>query len=147
MSTGLLCVIWGLIRVGKPDTGAMVNGKYYGGILSSATAQYAWGGFLLLIGLLFSWLQAKPIFFSAATPPSAVWCVGISVSSALAICTALTIWLRRGAPVSIDRSSWLVGIAAGSFHARMRSIIGNSDASSSNVVAVCGLHFGNTTPQ
>ena len=52
VSTGLLCVIWGLIRVGEPAIGAQVNSKYYGGILSSAAAQYAWGGFLLLVGLL-----------------------------------------------------------------------------------------------
>lgn len=52
VSTGLLCVIWGLIRLGEPAIGAQVNGKYYGGILSGATTQYAWGGFLLLVGIL-----------------------------------------------------------------------------------------------
>lgn len=52
VSTGLLCVIWGLIRVGQPAIGAQVNGKYYGGILSGTTAQYLWGSFLLIVGLL-----------------------------------------------------------------------------------------------
>lgn len=52
VATGLLCVIWGLIRIGDPAIGAQVNGKYYGGILSGAAAQYIWGGFLLLVGLL-----------------------------------------------------------------------------------------------
>lgn len=52
VSTGLLCVIWGLIRVGDPAVGAKVNGKYYGGILSGETVQYVWGGFLLIVGLL-----------------------------------------------------------------------------------------------
>lgn len=52
VSTGLLCVIWGLIRLGEPAIGARVNGKYYGGILSGETTQYAWGGFLLLVGIL-----------------------------------------------------------------------------------------------
>lgn len=52
VSTGLLCVLWGLIRIGKPDIGAMVNGKYYGGILASPAAQYVWGGFLLIVGVL-----------------------------------------------------------------------------------------------
>lgn len=52
VSTGLLCVIWGLIRLGEPAVGAHVNGKYYGGILSGETTQYAWGGFLLLVGIL-----------------------------------------------------------------------------------------------
>jgi putative oxidoreductase len=52
VSTGLLCIIWGLIRVGDPAIGAKVNGTYYGGILSSTTAQYIWGGFFLIVGLL-----------------------------------------------------------------------------------------------
>lgn len=52
VSTGLLCVIWGLIRVGEPAIGAHVNGKYYGAIFSGETIQYVWGGFLLLVGIL-----------------------------------------------------------------------------------------------
>ncbi len=52
VSTGLLCVLWGLIRIGDPAIGAQVNGKYYGGILSGEVIQYAWGGFLLIVGLL-----------------------------------------------------------------------------------------------
>lgn len=52
VSTGLLCVIWGLIRFGEPAIGARVNGKYYGGFLAGETIQYAWGGFLLLVGIL-----------------------------------------------------------------------------------------------
>lgn len=64
---------------------------------------------------VFSWLQAKPVFYAAAAAPSSIWCVGISLSSALAIGALLTFWLRRGAPVTINRSSWLVGLASGSF--------------------------------
>jgi putative oxidoreductase len=51
-STGLLCVIWGLIRIGEPKAGMGVNSKYYGGLLASETAQYVWGGFLLIVGVL-----------------------------------------------------------------------------------------------
>ncbi len=84
------------------------------------TQNNGWKWILAIAGLFplaafFSWLQAKPIFFAAATSPSAIWCVGISLSSALAVGAALTIWLRRGAPVNINRSSWLVGLAAGCF--------------------------------
>ena len=84
------------------------------------TQNNGWKWILAVAGLFpiatfFSWLQAKPIFFAAASSPSAVWCLGISLSSALVVGTALTIWLRRGAPVSINRSSLLVGLAAGSF--------------------------------
>ena len=47
--------------------------------------------------------------------PNGPWCLGISSVSALAIGTALTLWLRRGAPVALNRAGWLVGMAAGSF--------------------------------
>ncbi len=73
VSTGLLCVIWGLIRIGKPSIGAMVNGKYYGGILSGETAQYVWGGFLLAVGLL----VILGLFRRYAYPlQAAILCVG-----------------------------------------------------------------------
>lgn len=52
VSTGLLCVIWGLIRIGEPKAGMGVNTKYYGGILAGETVQYVWGAFLLVVGLL-----------------------------------------------------------------------------------------------
>jgi putative oxidoreductase len=52
VSTGLLCVIWGLIRVGEPKAGMGVNSKYYGGLLASETAQYVWGAFLMTVGVL-----------------------------------------------------------------------------------------------
>jgi hypothetical protein len=43
------------------------------------------------------------------------YCLGISGASALLIGATLTLWLRRGAPTSLDRAGWLVGLAAGSF--------------------------------
>lgn len=49
------------------------------------------------------------------TSPNGPWCLGISGVSALAIGTALTLWLRRGAPVALNRAGWLIGLAAGSF--------------------------------
>jgi putative oxidoreductase len=52
VSTGLLCMIWGLIRIAEPKAGMGVNTKYYGGILTTEIAQYVWGGFLLIVGLL-----------------------------------------------------------------------------------------------
>ncbi len=46
---------------------------------------------------------------------SGLWCLGVSGLSALFIGGLLTFWLRLGAPTSIDRTAWLVGLAAGSF--------------------------------
>jgi len=42
-------------------------------------------------------------------------CVMVSVVSALWIGSFMTWWLRRGAPIALNRAGWLVGIAAGSF--------------------------------
>lgn len=42
-------------------------------------------------------------------------CLTVSCLSALWIGGFLTLWLRRGAPTSLNRAGWLVGIAAGSF--------------------------------
>jgi hypothetical protein len=42
-------------------------------------------------------------------------CLFISTLSALWIGSLMTWWLRRGAPIALNRAGWLVGIAAGSF--------------------------------
>ncbi len=47
--------------------------------------------------------------------PSGPWCLAIGGSGALMIGAALTLWLRRGAPVAPNRAGWLVGLAAGAF--------------------------------
>jgi putative oxidoreductase len=52
VSTGLLCVIWGLIRIAEPNAGVGVNSKYYGGLLADVSWQTPWGAFLLIVGLL-----------------------------------------------------------------------------------------------
>jgi hypothetical protein len=70
---------------------------------------------LFPLATFFSWVQTKPIVYAVAAAPSAIGCISISLSSAFVIGTVLTIWLRRGAPVNIDRSALLVGLAAGCF--------------------------------
>jgi putative oxidoreductase len=73
LSTGMLCVIWGLIRIGEPKAGMGVNSKYYGGILASETAQYVWGAFLLIVGAL----TILGLFRKYAYPlQAAILCVG-----------------------------------------------------------------------
>jgi putative oxidoreductase len=52
IAMGLLLIIWGFIRVGAPEAGMGVSTKYYGGIGAATGIQYAWGGALLIIGLL-----------------------------------------------------------------------------------------------
>lgn len=94
ISTGMLCVIWGLIRIGEPKAGMGVNSKYYGGILASETAQYIWGAFLLIVGAL----TILGLFRKYAYPlQAAILCVG-----------ALAIWKYLLDPLGLyllDRES------------------------------------------
>lgn len=52
VTTGLLLVIWGLIKIGAPDAAIGVSDKYYGGLLSEAGIQMALGVAEVLLGLL-----------------------------------------------------------------------------------------------
>ncbi len=66
----------------------------------------------LIVSVLNREVPAEEIH--SATGP---WCLSISSGSALLIGGTLTLWLKRGAPTSIYRASWLVGLAAGSLGA------------------------------
>ena len=52
VSTGFLIIIWGLIKIMKPDAAVGVSEKYYGGAVSMEALQAPWGIFQVLIGLL-----------------------------------------------------------------------------------------------
>lgn len=56
--------------------------------------------------------QSKGI--EALVDPSTLHCVTSSLAAALVSGLALTLWLRRGAPVSHQTAGWFTGIAAGS---------------------------------
>lgn len=51
--------------------------------------------------------------WQAMATPSGLSCLAVSLSVALALATILTLWLRRGAPASPERSGLLAGLAAG----------------------------------
>lgn len=52
ISTALLLVVWGLVRVMAPEKGAGVSDKYYSGIGAAESIQMIWGVALLIIGAL-----------------------------------------------------------------------------------------------
>jgi hypothetical protein len=56
-----------------------------------------------------------PEAVEAVSSSNAIWCLMISTVSGTFIGGLLTGWLRQGAPTSINRTAWLVGLAAGSF--------------------------------
>ena len=51
LSTGLLLVIWGAIKLAAPTTAMAVSDKYYSGALSAETLQAPLGGAQVLLGL------------------------------------------------------------------------------------------------
>jgi FtsH-binding integral membrane protein len=51
VGTGLLLVIWGLIKVAKPEAAVGVSDKYYHGIVSIEALQMPWGIAQVVIGL------------------------------------------------------------------------------------------------
>lgn len=53
--------------------------------------------------------SAMPAIFT----PSSAECLIVSLTVALALATVFTVWLRRGAPASPERSGLLAGLAAG----------------------------------
>lgn len=77
ISTGLLLIVWGLIRVGAPSMGAHVSEKYYAGLGAANGVQVAWGIALLVLG----GLVVLGLFRRYALPAQAV----VLVTGALAI--------------------------------------------------------------
>ncbi|MDM7957248.1 DUF1109 domain-containing protein [Blastomonas sp.] len=63
-------------------------------------------------------------------------CLQMSMLCAVAIGLAMTAWLRRGAPVSPERTGWLVGLAAGALGAAAYSI-----SCSENAVVYIGTWY------
>lgn len=51
-STGSYLMLWGLLKLAKPDAAQGVSQKYYGGLLDAAIINYGLGGLQLLVGLL-----------------------------------------------------------------------------------------------
>jgi hypothetical protein len=89
VATGLLLVVWGVIRVGAPDAGVGVSTRYYGGIGAATGVQYAWGAALLIIGLLvvFGFLRKY-----ALPAQAVVLCFG-ALSIAKYLVDPLGLWL------------------------------------------------------
>ena len=52
VSTGLLVIIWGLIKIMKPEAAIGVSNKYYGGSVSMEALQMPWGALQVIVGLL-----------------------------------------------------------------------------------------------
>lgn len=52
ISTGLLIIIWGLIKIMEPKAAIGISEKYYNGTTSMEMLQAPWGAFQVAIGVL-----------------------------------------------------------------------------------------------
>lgn len=52
LSTGLMAIIWGLIKIGSAETGMRIAEKYYGSFWTSEALQMPWGIFQVIIGIM-----------------------------------------------------------------------------------------------
>ncbi|MBU7579740.1 MAG: hypothetical protein KAF27_04625 [Porphyrobacter sp.] len=52
VGTGMLLVVWGLVRLQGDDMGSRLAEKYYAGVAADSTIQMAFGGLEVLLGVL-----------------------------------------------------------------------------------------------
>jgi hypothetical protein len=93
----------------RPSIGKAHNGWMW------ALAAAAVFPFAALCQFIYLYAAGQPLNMFMADFEYGARCVMISSVSALWIGSFLTWWLRRGAPIALNRAGWLVGIAAGSF--------------------------------
>ncbi len=105
-----------LLLLGSASLSAVVAAARPGVGQASSGWRWALGAALLfpLAALVLS-VNDGTMPMEAITSPRAIWCLGIGGGSGMLIGAALTAWLRRGAPVALARTGWLVGLAAGAF--------------------------------
>jgi hypothetical protein len=78
LSTGLLLLIWAIVRLGATEEAIGVSDKYYGGLLSNETLQYVLGtgqtllALCVILGLLRS-IAYPAQFISLALGAAAIW--------------------------------------------------------------------------
>ncbi|MBD2840738.1 NrsF family protein [Erythrobacter rubeus] len=116
-ASGYFLITHGLLLIlGAASTVSLVSGALPR-VGARATAPM-WGAGMLAtlpIGAVLSLLSGHESHtHSGLNDPVAFMCTTASLSAAALVGIASVLWLRRGAPVSIERSGWLTGLAAGS---------------------------------
>lgn len=92
----------------RPSVGRMHNGWMWALAAAAVLPLAALGKFLFLFG------SGAPLNMFTTDFEFGLRCLGSSLASAAWIGGLISWWLRRGAPISLNRTGWLVGIVAGS---------------------------------
>lgn len=108
LSSGLLgCLaaasVHAVIGMARPQVGATRHGLLWAVAMAALLP-----GSAAVIALL-EWLQAGTV----AVDMSEATCLVAGVGLGMLVAVVLVGWLRRGAPTSLERAGWLVGLAAG----------------------------------
>jgi hypothetical protein len=93
----------------RPSVGKAHNGWMW------ALAAAAVFPFAALCKFIYLYASGQPLDLFMLDFEYGPRCLMLSSLSALWIGSFMTWWLRRGAPIALNRAGWLVGIAAGSF--------------------------------
>lgn len=107
---GLLLVLGiastiGVVTSAMPRVGAKADAPLWGAIMLG----------ILPIGAVLSLASGHGNHaHEGLNDPVALLCTMSSLAAGSLVLLAALMWLRRGAPVSIERSAWLAGLAAGS---------------------------------
>jgi hypothetical protein len=105
-----------LLLLGSAALAALIAAARPGVGQASHGWRWALGAALLFpLATLVLTLAERSLPVAELQAASGPWCLGIGGVSGFAIGTALTAWLRMGAPVSLARAGWLTGLAAGAF--------------------------------
>ena len=89
IGTGVLCILWGFVRLGEPSMGPRLAEKYYGGLASAQALQSAWGVFLVVVGAL----CVLGLFRKIAYPAQALILVGGALAIWKFLVDPLGMWL------------------------------------------------------
>lgn len=116
-ASGYFIITHGLLLVlGAVSTTALVSGALPR--VGSRADAPLWGAIMLGIlplGAVISLISTPGSHANEGlNDPVAYMCTTASLAAGALVLVAATLWLRRGAPVSIERSGWLAGLAAGS---------------------------------
>ncbi len=116
-ASGYFLITHGLLLVlGAASTAALVSGALPRvGARANAPLWSAIMLGILPLGAIISLLSGHGNHaHEGLNDPVAFMCTTASLSAAALVLVASVLWLRRGAPVSLERSGWLAGLAAGS---------------------------------
>ncbi|ATW02887.1 DUF1109 domain-containing protein [Sphingopyxis sp. BSNA05] len=67
-------------------------------------------------------MMTLPGNMAILVPRYGMECLGVSMLGGLGIATVQVLWLRRGAPVALERAGWLVGMSSGALGAAAYSL-------------------------